>query len=84
MAIKRGVSLYSLQDSYYNGILDLEGCVKFVAEELGATGIELLAEQMPVGSYPDPSEGCRLVEGSDGKVRHGAQLHGQLHRLDAV
>ena len=56
MAIKRGVSLYSLQDSYYNGILDLEGCVKFVAEELGATGIELLAEQMPVGSYPDPSE----------------------------
>lgn len=55
MAITRGVSLYSFQDSYYNGNMDLEACVKFVAEELGATGIELLAEQTPVGHYPNPT-----------------------------
>lgn len=56
MSIKRGVSLYSLQDTYYNRNIDLEGMVKFVSEELGATGIELLAEQSPVGSYPNPSD----------------------------
>lgn len=56
MAIKRGVSLYSFQDTYYNGNMNLADCVKFVAEELEATGIELLAEQMPIGSYPNPTD----------------------------
>lgn len=56
MALTRGVSLYSLQDSYYNGNMNLEDCVKFVSDELGAVGIELLAEQMPVGSYPNPTD----------------------------
>ncbi len=56
MAMTRGVSLYSLQDNYYNGQMTLADEVRFVAEELGATGIELLAEQTPVGSYPNPSD----------------------------
>jgi hypothetical protein len=50
--IKRGVSLYSLQDSYYMGDLDLEGCLRVVSET-GATGIELLAEEM-VKQFPNP------------------------------
>jgi len=43
--IKRSVSLYSYQDEYYNGQLDLEGCLRETAKT-GATGVELLAEQM--------------------------------------
>ncbi len=43
--IKRSVSLYSYQDEYYNKQLDLEGCLRETSKA-GATGVELLAEQM--------------------------------------
>lgn len=43
--IKRSVSLYSYQQEYYEGKLDLEGCIREAAKA-GATGIELLPEQM--------------------------------------
>lgn len=50
--IKRSVSLYSLQDSYYMGDLDLEGCLREVHKS-GATGVELLAEEM-IKQFPTP------------------------------
>lgn len=56
MAIKRGVSLYSLQEDYYLGKLDLEGCIAKVANEIGAEGIEWLPEQMPLPSFPNYTE----------------------------
>lgn len=50
--MKTSVSLYSYQLSYYTGQLDLEGCIREAAKA-GSQGIELIAEQMPVGgSYP--------------------------------
>lgn len=49
--IKRSVSLYSYQDSYYMGKLDLEGCLREVAAT-GATGVELLAESM-IKQFPN-------------------------------
>ena len=52
--IKRGVSLYSYQDEYYNGQLDLEGCLAEM-QKCGATGVELLAEQM-IKKFPLPIE----------------------------
>lgn len=52
--IKRSVSLYSYQDEYYDGKLDLEGCLKETAKT-GATGVELLAEQM-IRRFPLPIE----------------------------
>jgi len=48
--ISRSVSLYSYQQPYYEGKLDLEGCIREVAKT-GATGIELLAEQM-IDDFP--------------------------------
>ncbi len=52
--IKRSVSLYSYQDEYYDGKLDLEGCLRETAKT-GATGVELLAEQM-IKRFPNPIE----------------------------
>lgn len=52
--IKRSVSLYSYQDEYYDKRLDLEGCLREVAKT-GATGVELLAEQM-IRRFPRPIE----------------------------
>lgn len=52
MAVKRGVSLYSYQQTYMKGLLDLEGCIRTVVETTGARGIELIYEQMPVERYP--------------------------------
>ena len=52
--IKRSVSLYSYQDEYYDGVLDLEGCLRETAKT-GATGVELLAEQM-IRRFPLPIE----------------------------
>ena len=52
--IKRSVSLYSYQDEYYDGKLDLEGCLRETAKT-GATGVELLAEQM-IRRFPLPIE----------------------------
>lgn len=48
--IGRSVSLYSYQEEYYLGKLDLEGCIR-AAAAAGATGIELLPEQM-MDSFP--------------------------------
>lgn len=48
--IGRSVSLYSYQEEYYLGKLDLEGCIRETSKA-GATGIELLAEQM-VDDFP--------------------------------
>lgn len=50
MAIRRGVTFYSFQDSYYQGNMNLEDCVRFVSEELHATGIELMVEQTPISA----------------------------------
>ncbi|XME03973.1 sugar phosphate isomerase/epimerase family protein [Lachnospiraceae bacterium C1.1] len=52
--IKRSVSLYSYQDEYYDGKLDLEGALRETAAT-GATGVELLAEQM-IKRFPKPIE----------------------------
>ncbi len=43
--IKRSISLYSYQEEYYLGKLSLEDCIREAAKT-GATGIELLPEQM--------------------------------------
>jgi len=51
--IKRSVSLYSFQEEYYDGRLDLEGCLSAVAST-GATGVEVLAEAM-FPDFPNPS-----------------------------
>ncbi|MCI5510592.1 MAG: sugar phosphate isomerase/epimerase family protein [Oliverpabstia sp.] len=51
---KRSISLYSYQDEYYDGKLDLEGCLRETAKT-GATGVELLAEQM-IKKFPNPIE----------------------------
>lgn len=56
MSIKRSVSFYSYQQSYYTGRKNLEELIEATSKVVGAEGIELIAEQMPVGSYPDPSE----------------------------
>lgn len=52
MSIKRGVSLYSYQQAYYTGKLDLEGCIKTAVETTGCKGIEYIYEQMPLDTYP--------------------------------
>lgn len=52
--IKRSISLYSYQDEYYDHKLDLEGCLRESAKT-GATGVELLAEQM-IQRFPLPIE----------------------------
>lgn len=52
--IRRSVSLYSYQEEYYTGKLDLEGCIREAAKA-GATGIELLPEQM-MDSFPVVTE----------------------------
>jgi sugar phosphate isomerase/epimerase len=53
MAIKRGVSLYSYQQSQYLKELDLEGMVREVGQNLhGADGIEMVDEMSL--RYPDP------------------------------
>ena len=50
----RGVSLYSFQQAYYLGELSLADCIAACAE-MGAYGIETLAEQMMPGfpNLPD-------------------------------
>lgn len=49
--IGRSVSLYSYQEEFYLGKMNLEDCIREVSKT-GATGIELLAEQM-VECFPD-------------------------------
>jgi sugar phosphate isomerase/epimerase len=43
--IKRAVSLYSYQDEYVRGKLNLEGCIKEISE-LGVEGVEIISDQM--------------------------------------
>lgn len=50
MGIKRGVSLYSYQNEYFLHLMNLEDCIKAVSD-LGATGVEILPEQM-VNEFP--------------------------------
>ena len=52
--IKTAVSMYSLQDSYARGRLDLSNILQFVADT-GAQGVELISDQMIKGT-PNPSE----------------------------
>lgn len=52
--IRRSVSLYSYQQEYYKGELDLEGMIRAV-HDTGADGIEILAEQT-IPNYPNPSQ----------------------------
>lgn len=74
MSIKRGVSLYSYQQAYLTGKLDLEGCVK-AAADAGAEGIELIYEQMPLEKYPD----CIYPEISEKGIRTWQQLMEKYH-----
>lgn len=53
-SIKSAVSLYSLQDSYARGRLDLAQSLAFVADT-GATGVELISDQMIKGA-PCPTD----------------------------
>jgi len=50
--VKRGVSLYSYQESFYNRSMTLEDCIA-EASAIGAYGIEMLAEEM-VPDFPNP------------------------------
>lgn len=54
MSIRRGVSLYSYQQSQFFGELDLEAQIREVGTTLGATGIEIIDEMSL--HYPDPGE----------------------------
>ena len=55
MGIKTGVSLYSYQENFFLGKLDLEGCIAEAAKA-GAEGIELIPEQMCWQEYLAPSD----------------------------
>lgn len=54
MGIQRGVSLYSYQEEFFLKKMNLEDCVKAVSD-LGATGVEILGEQM-LPTFPEVSE----------------------------
>jgi sugar phosphate isomerase/epimerase len=52
--IKRGVTLYSYQEEYYQHYMTLEDCLAELAS-IGATGVQLIAEEM-VPNYPNPPQ----------------------------
>lgn len=52
--IKRGVTLYSYQEEYYQHAMTLEDCLAEVAS-IGATGLQIIAEEM-VPNYPNPPQ----------------------------
>ncbi len=52
--IKRGVTLYSYQEEYYQHAMTLEDCMAELAS-IGATGIQLIGEEM-VPDYPNPPQ----------------------------
>jgi len=63
MAIKLCVSLYSFQEDYYIGKRDLESCIAAVGRHgLGAEGVEVLFEQMPL---PSMRENDRVISDKD-------------------
>jgi sugar phosphate isomerase/epimerase len=55
MGIKRAVSLYSYQENFFLQKMSLEDCVAAAAKS-GATGIELIPEQMCWQEYLKPSD----------------------------
>ena len=55
MAIRRGVSLYSYQQSQFFGKLDWKAQVREVREGLGTDGIEIINQQL-IRDYPFPSK----------------------------
>lgn len=59
MAIKRCVSLYSYQEQFYLGKLDLEGCIREVAKT-GCKGIEMIPEMNCPKEFRNPS--VRFIE----------------------
>lgn len=62
MSIGRSVSLYSLQEPYFLGKMDLEACVAAVKNQVGADGIEVLVDQMP---YPSLRSEDRTMSDDD-------------------
>ncbi len=52
--IKRGVTLYSYQEEFYQHAMSLEDCLAEV-NSIGATGLQIIAEEM-VPNYPDPPQ----------------------------
>ena len=63
MSIKLCVSLYSFQEDYYTGKRNLESCIAAVGNKgLGADGVEVLFEQMPL---PSVRENDRVISGKD-------------------
>lgn len=62
MSIGRSVSLYSLQEPYFLGKMDLEACVAAVKNRVGADGIEVLVDQMP---YPSLRSEDRTMSEDD-------------------
>ena len=55
MAIKRGVSLYSYQQTQFFKQLDWKGQIREVRKSLGTDGIEIINQQL-IPHYPFPSE----------------------------
>lgn len=68
--IKRGVSLYSYQEEYFLRKMNLEACIKAVAD-MGATGVEIIPEQM-INEYPNLSD--KFIE----------QWHGWMKKYNVV
>jgi sugar phosphate isomerase/epimerase len=56
MTIRRSVSSYSYQQTYYTGRMNLRQLLAATAKVVGSPGFELIPEQMPVGSFPDPDD----------------------------
>jgi sugar phosphate isomerase/epimerase len=56
MTIRRSVTFYSFQQVYYTGRKNLRQLLEATSKVIGSPGVELIPEQMPVGSFPDPSE----------------------------
>ena len=52
--IQRGISFYSFQDEYYLGKMNVEDCVKAVAD-MGGTGVEIISEAV-IPNFPNPSQ----------------------------
>ena len=55
MSIRRGVSLYSYQQTQFFGKLDWKGQIREVREGLGTDGIEIINQQL-IRDYPFPSK----------------------------
>jgi sugar phosphate isomerase/epimerase len=56
MGIRRSVSFYSYQQTYYTGRKDLRQLLEITSRVVGSPGVELIPEQMPVGEYPVPDD----------------------------